>query len=371
MAFRSRDALPATALTLPAEYYTAETTFLKERERFFRRMWVCVGRLEDMPAPGSYLTCEVGGASLLVVRTSPDGAVRAFHNVCRHRGTRLCDEPAGQLGGAIRCPYHAWTYSYEGALVGAPHMDGSPAFRREDYPLGAVRAGTWDGFVFVSVAPDGLSLDEHVGALAARFRPWRMRDLVRAHRVEYDVAANWKLIVQNYNECLHCPTLHPALNRLSHYLGGENEPLRPTYMGGRMDLEDDVETMSLDGRSRRAPLPDLPPEERRRIYYYSVFPSFMIAPHPDFVLTHMLWPSAPGRTRVACDWLVHQDERAKPDFDLSDVVEFWDLTNRQDWRVCELAQAGIASPGYRPGPYSNREDLLYAFDRFVVDTLED
>ncbi|MFI5178690.1 MAG: aromatic ring-hydroxylating dioxygenase subunit alpha [Vicinamibacterales bacterium] len=369
MAFKSRDALPAAALTLPARYYTDRAVFDKERDLFYRRMWVGVGRLEDLPARGSYLVREVAGDSVLVVRTTTEGDVRAFFNVCRHRGTRLCAEAEGQLGGAIQCPYHAWTYDYDGRLIGAPHMDGSPGFAREEFPLGAVRAAVWDGFVFVSLAATGPSLGDHLDGLPAKFAPWQMANLARAHRIDYDVAANWKLIVQIYNECLHCPTLHPTLNKLSHYLSGENEPLHPTYMGGRMDLSDGVDTMSVDGVCRRDRLPGLSPADRRRVYYYSVFPNFLIAPHPDYVLTHTLWPVAPDRTRIVCEWLVHPAERAKAGFDLSDVTSFWDMTNRQDWRVCELAQAGISSPAYRPGPYSNREDLLFAFDQFILRTL--
>ncbi len=175
--------------------------------------------------------------------------------------------------------------------------------------------------------------------------------------------------MQNYHECLHCPTLHPTLNKRAHYLSGENEPLHPTYMGGRMDLNDGVETMSADGTCPRDRLPGLSAVDRRRVYFYSVFPSFLFAPHPDYVLTHTLWPVSTSETRVICEWLVHPGERAKPGFDLSDATSFWDMTNRQDWHVCELAQSGISSPAYRPGPYSNREDLLYAFDRFIVRTL--
>ncbi|MGE0704939.1 MAG: aromatic ring-hydroxylating dioxygenase subunit alpha, partial [Vicinamibacterales bacterium] len=293
----------------------------------------------------------------------------AFHNVCRHRGTQICDTAAGMFGGAIQCPYHAWTYDYEGRLIGAPHMDGSPAFDRDAFPLLPVRCDVWDGTVFVSVGESGPSLQEQLADLPALFTPWRMQQLATGHRVTYDVAANWKLIVQNYNECLHCPTVHPALNRLSHYLSGENRPLQPTYMGGRMDLNDGVETLSMDGASARAPLPGLSTEERGRVYFYSVFPNFMLAPHPDYVLTHTLWPQAPDRTRIVCDWLVNPDEMRRGDFDLSDATSFWDMTNRQDWRVCELAQRGISSRAYRPGPYSSREDLLYAFDRFVIEKL--
>lgn len=369
MAFKSRETLPSTAFTLPARYYTDRGLFARELDLFYRRLWVGIGRLEDLPARGSYLAREVAGDSVVVIRTSSEGAVRAHFNVCRHRGTRLCADESGQLAGTIQCPYHAWTYDYDGRLLGAPHMDGSPGFNREEYPLGAVRAGVWDGFVFVSLAASGPTLAEHLGDLPSKFATWDMGGLVRGHRIVYDVRANWKLIVQNYNECLHCPTLHPTLNKLSHYLSGENEPLRPTYMGGRMDLNDGVETMSADGTCPRDPLPGLSGADRRRVYYYSVFPNFLFAPHPDYVLTHTLWPVSPSETRVICEWLVHPAERAKPGFDLSDATSFWDMTNKQDWHVCELAQAGISSPAYRPGPYSNREDLLYAFDRFIVRTL--
>ena len=371
MSFKPRAPLPSTAFTLPASYYTDPAIFEKDRERFFRRMWVGVGRLEDLPQRGSYMTVTIAGDSFIVVRADDGGRVRAYYNLCRHRGTRLCTEPLGRFGGAIQCPYHAWTYDYEGKLLGAPHMDGSPGFEKSEFPLNGVAAGVWDGHIFVRLSPSGPSLTEHLGNLQSKFSPWQMGDLVRGARITYDVRANWKLIIQNYNECLHCPTLHPTLNKLSHYLSGENEALHPTYMGGRMDLAEGVATMSMDGTCPRDPLPGLSPQERRCVYYYSVFPNFLFAPHPDYVLVHSLWPESVDHTRVVCDWLVHRDERAKPDFDLVDATMFWDMTNRQDWHVCELAQAGISSRGYQPGPYSNREDLLYAFDRFVVRTLSD
>jgi len=370
MAFKPRATLPDTAFTLPSKYYTDPALFERELEIFYRRMWVGVGRLEEIPARGSYVTRDIAGDNVIVLRAGADD-VRAFYNVCRHRGTRLCADTSGQLVSAIQCPYHAWTYDFEGRLIGAPHMDGSPGFQKSDFPLNAVRAGVWDGHVFVCLSPPGPALFEQLADLPRKFAAWRMGDLLVAHRLVYDVRSNWKLIVQNYNECLHCPTLHPGLNKLSHYLSGENEPLRPTYMGGRMDLSDGVDTMSMDGSCPRDPLPGLDPADRRRVYYYSVFPNFLIAPHPDYVLVHTLWPGAPDRTRIICEWLVHPAERAKPEFELSDAIAFWDMTNRQDWHVCELAQAGIGSRGYQPGPYSNREDLLYAFDRFVVEKLGD
>jgi Rieske 2Fe-2S family protein len=369
MSAKPRPPLPPTAFTLPAKYYTDRSIFDRELEIFFRRMWVCVGRFEELPEHGSFVTRHLAGDTLFLVRTSRPGepdAVRAFHNLCRHRGTALCAEESGRFAGSIQCEYHSWTYNFDGELIGAPHMDGSPHFRKEDFPLLQARAGVWDGFVFVSLASTGPTLEQQLADLPAKFRPWRMGDLRRGDGITYDIAANWKLIIQNFSECLHCPNLHPALNRLSHYLSGENEPLRPTYMGGRMDLNEGVETMSMDGTCPRDLLPGLSPEDQRRVYYYAMFPNLLVSAHPDYVMAHTLWPIAPNRTRLICEWYFHPDEMTKSGFTSADVREFWDMTNRQDWHVCDLAQRGISSPAYRPGPYSAREDLLYAFDRFIV-----
>jgi Rieske 2Fe-2S family protein len=362
---RPRDALPEGAFTLPAEFYVGESHFQHEMRALFSQMWVCAGRTEQIETPGQFFLRELAGESIIVTR-STGGDVRAFYNVCRHRGTRLCTEPSGRFGGTIQCPYHAWTYALDGRLVGAPHMDEVPHFRKEAYPLHGIRADVWDGHLFITLAEDAPPLSAQLGALPEKFRRWRMQDLRLAHRIVYDVRANWKLIVQNYNECLHCPNLHPALNRLSHYLSGENEPMRRTYMGGRMDLRPGIETLSMDGTCPRAFLPDLTPEDRRHVYYYAIFPNMLLSLHPDYMMVHTLWPFATDRTINICEWHFHPSELAREDFSAADAIEFWDLTNRQDWRVCELSQAGISSRAYTPGPYSNREDLLYSFDRMIV-----
>jgi Rieske 2Fe-2S family protein len=369
---KPRAALPPTAFTLPAKYYTDRGLYERELDLFFRKMWVCVGRFDELPDRGSFIMRHVAGDSIFIVRTSAPGepdTVKAFHNLCRHRGTQLCGDERGRFKGSIQCEYHAWTYDLDGRLIGAPHMEGSAHFRKEDFPLLSVGAGVWDGFLHVSVTDTGSSLEQQLADLPVKFRPWRMGELRRGDGITYDIAANWKLIIQNFSECLHCPNLHPALNKLSHYLSGENDPLNPTYMGGRMDLNEGVETMSMDGTCPRAFLPGLSTTEQRGVYYYSLFPNLLISAHPDYVMAHTLWPLGPDRTRLVCEWYFHPDELARPDFSAATVREFWDMTNRQDWHVCELAQAGISSRSYRPGPYSNREDLLYAFDRFIVETL--
>jgi Rieske 2Fe-2S family protein len=245
-------------------------------------------------------------------------------------------------------------------------MDEVPHFDKQDYPLHRVQADEWDGHLFLNLAEGPSSLASQLADLPGKFRSWRMEDLRLGHRIVYDVQANWKLIIQNYNECLNCPNLHPALNKLSHYLSGENEPLHASYMGGRMDLRHGVETLSMDGTCPRAFLPGLSSDDRRRVYYYAIFPNMLLSLHPDYMMVHTLWPIAPNRTINVCEWHFHPNELATPGFTASDAIDFWDLTNRQDWHVCELSQAGISSRAYTPGPYSNREDLLYAFDKMVV-----
>jgi Rieske 2Fe-2S family protein len=365
MSIKSRPEMPPEGFTLPARFYTDPAHYEAELERFFFHMWVYAGRAERIPQPGDFVLCDVAGESLVLTR-APGGRINAFFNVCRHRGTRLCTAERGSFHGAIQCPYHAWTYDLDGRLVGAPHMEEVLHFRKEDYPLHRLHCDVWDGHVFVNAAADPAPLADHLGALVERFRPWRMEELRLAGSLRYEIAANWKLVIQNYSECLHCPMIHPALNRLSHYLSGENEPLAPGYMGGRMDLADGVKTMSMDGSCPRDPLPLVGEEDRRRVYYYAIFPNLLLTLHPDYLMTHTLWPLAVDRTAIVSDFFFHPSEMAKPGFDPSGAIEFWDMTNRQDWHVCELAQAGIGSRAYRPGPYSNREDLLYAFDRFVV-----
>ena len=357
--------MPAGAVTLPAAYYTDPAYFRTEMDRLFAREWICAGRSEQAATPGQYFVREVLGESVIITR-APSGTVQAFYNVCRHRGTRLCSDAAGQFAGAIQCPYHAWTYALDGCLVGAPHMDDVPHFDKAAYPLHRIAADEWDGHIFISLAEAPPPLLEQLADLPGKFTSWRMQDLRLGHRIVYDVRANWKLIVQNYNECLHCPNLHPALNRLSHYLSGDNEPLHQSYMGGRMDLRPGVATMSMDGTCPREMLPGLSETERRGIYYYAIFPNLLLSLHPDYMMVHTLWPVAPDHTINICEWHFHPRELARPGFDAADVIDFWDLTNRQDWYVCELSQAGISSRAYVPGPYSNREDLLYAFDRKIV-----
>jgi glycine betaine catabolism A len=353
------------AKTLPGRYYTDPEIFRDELERFYCHGWVCAGRAEQVRDAGDYFLREIAAESIIITRDR-DENIRAFYNVCRHRGTRLVIEATGNFSGRIQCGYHGWTYGLDGKLIGAPHMDEAAGFCREDYPLYKVHAAEWDGHVFINLDAEAEPLQKQLAGLPEKFAPWRMAELQLHKRIVYDVKANWKLIMLNYNECLHCPLLHPALNRLTNYLGADNEPPRPTYIGGSMGFRGGAETMSLDGKRRRDYLPGLNQEERQRVCYYSILPNFLLSLHPDYMMTATLWPTAVDRTEIIAEWHFHPEEIRKPDFESSDAIDFWDLTNREDWRICELSQAGIQSRAYQPGPYSHREDLLRAFDQIVL-----
>lgn len=352
------------ALSLPARHYIDPANHQAELERFFLGMWIHAGRADQIPVSGDYVLRDIAGESLIVTRAS-DGAIHAFYNVCRHRGTRLCEAAEGTLDGLIRCPYHAWAYNLSGRLVAAPQMHDVPNFRLEDYPLAAVAVGLWDGHIFLNLGESPRPLAEQLGVLPDKFRAWGMEQLRMGKRIVYDVASNWKLIIQNYSECLHCPGVHPALQRLSHFLSGQIDPANPSYLGGRMDLREGIGTLSMDGQLIGACLPGLAADDHRRVYYYAVLPNLLLSLHPDYMMTHTLWPRALDRTEIVCEWHFHPEAMANPGFRLDDAVSFWDMTNRQDWHVCEQMQLGLKSRAYRPGPYSRREDLLHAFDQLI------
>ena len=353
------------AKTLPARYYTDPELFREELDRFYCESWVCAGRANQIPKPGDYFLREVAGESIVITRDS-DKNVRAFYNVCRHRGTRIVTSSEGKFSGRIQCGYHGWTYGLDGRLIGAPHMDEGSGFCREDYPLYKVQAEVWDGNIFINLDPHAQPLSTQLADLPQKFASWHMGELQLHRRIVYDVKANWKLIMLNYNECLHCPVLHPALNRLTNYLGADNERPQPTYIGGAMGFKDGAETMSLDGKRRRDYLPGLKGEDREKVCYYAIFPNFLLSLHPDYMMAHTLWPKAVDRTEIICEFQFHPAEMSKPNFEANDAIDFWDLTNKEDWKICELSQAGIQSRAYQPGPYSNRETLLHAFDEMVL-----
>src|SRR5688572_24432231 len=241
------DVALASAQTLPRRYFTDPAIFAEEREKIFLTRWLCVGGEEQIARPGAYFLRQIGLESIIILRNRT-GEVRAFHNVCRHRGTRLCEEHQGQLGGTIQCPYHAWTYTLDGELTGAPSADSIEDFDKSEWPLHRVAAAMWEGFVFINLADDPEPFAEAFAPVWDRFARFNLSTLLAYRRINYDLACNWKLVVQNYSECYHCPLVHPALVKLSPPTSGENDLYRGPFLGGYMDIVDASESMTMSGR---------------------------------------------------------------------------------------------------------------------------
>ncbi len=296
--------------------------------------------------------------------------MRAFYNTCRHRGTRICESAQGRFGETIQCPYHAWTYATDGRLVGAPHMQEAVDFAKADYPLKPVAVHEWEGFIFLHLGAEPEPFEVALAPLVGRFSRFALPRLKAGRRIEYDVNSNWKLVFQNYSECLHCPVIHPELSSLMPYTSGANDLTEGHVLGGYMVISAPNRSMTMSGRACGLPLGDLSGEDLQRAYYYTIFPNLMLSIHPDYVVYYTLWPQSAGRTRVVCEWLFHPDAFARPDFHPDDAVEFWDTTNRQDWHITELSFAGISSLAYEPGPYSPRESVPAAWDRSFLEAIE-
>ena len=344
---------------LPRSAYLDEAVLAWEREYVFGG-WLCVGRADDVPAAGARAE-SLGDYGVLLTRDR-DGVLRAFENACRHRGHELlpCGGAATERK-AIVCPYHAWAYRFDGSLLGAPGFNGVDGFDKASFSLRRIPVREWHGWVFVDRAGRGGSFEEHVGELEKIVAPYEGAALVAPLAHEYDVAANWKVIVENYQECYHCSMIHPELCRVSPPESGENIDRGGDWVGGWMDLRPSAETMSLDGRSGGLAMARLDEHERRTVMYVAVLPNLLISLHPDYVMTHLVTPLAADRTRIRCSWAFPADAVAQEGFDPSYAVDFWDLTNKQDWGACESVQRGISTPGFLPGPLAPEEDGVYQF----------
>ena len=364
-----KPALSREEKTLDAEWYTSSDIFAAERERIFAREWICVARGEQLEVPGDYVLADVAGESLIVVRDQR-GAIHAFYNVCRHRGTHMCEQSSGHFSGSIQCPYHAWTYGLDGRLIAARNMSDVPNFDRGDYPLHRVAVAEFEGFVFVNLGSDPQPFESAFAPLLGRFADWHVAELKTARSITYDVACNWKLIFLNYSECYHCPLVHPQLDKLSPSDSGRNDLTQGPFLGGYSVLRHAGGSLTMTGHTMRPPLGAVRGEDLDRIYYYTIFPSMLFSLHPDYVMVHYARPVSVDRTQVVCSWLFDPQTMAAPGFDPSDAVEFWDLTNRQDWHVNELTQIGVCSRAYVPGPYSHAEGLLSAFDAHYLRVMD-
>jgi len=380
--------------SLPAQSYLSAGEFAREREAVLFADWFCVGRTESVASPGDYLTADIAGESIIVVREQD--TLAGFYNLCRHRGCRLLPaaaaqpaaspERSGRVDGTIRCPYHGWTYGLDGRLRSAPFLPDLRRYR-DRLALHPVATSTWGGFVFVRLGPgpgkdvagrdrenhgtvrtnDCQPLTAQLDGADQRLAGYPLAELRSARRIVYPVAANWKVICENYNECYHCGPVHPELCDLvpEFRRGGGNGldwdagiPHRPGAY-----------TFTLTGTTRRAPFPGLSAADIDRHRGEIVLPNLMLSLSCDHVAAFTLWPHDAGHTTVVCDFLFHPAEIARADFDPADAVDFWDLVNRQDWGICEQVQDGMGSRMFTAGYMAPMEQPSADVGRYVAARL--
>ncbi|GAB2510571.1 aromatic ring-hydroxylating dioxygenase subunit alpha [Nocardia heshunensis] len=343
--------------TLGGEYYCDPAVFAKEQERIFERMWFCAARSADLTDPGAFRRVEIGRESVLIVR-GHDGELRAFLNVCRHRGALICTESEGQVRRTLRCPYHAWSYALDGKLVAAPNMatlqdDSGAPIDKVAYGLIPVALREWLGYAWVCLADEPPSFETDViGAVTGRLGDpaaidhYGMERLALGKRVVYDVAANWKLIVENFMECYHCAAIHPELVEvLPEFAKGYAAQY---YVGHGAEFGERIDGFTVDGRPGFEALPGLAPEQDRKYFAITIRPTVFVNLVPDHVIFHRMYPLAHDRTVVECDWLYAPDV-LQSGGELDHSVELFHRVNEQDFAACERTQPAMSSRAYRNG----------------------
>jgi Rieske 2Fe-2S family protein len=366
--------------TLPTSWYRDPSIFQIEKEHIFCREWVGACREDEVAKPGDHKVLDVLGESILVVRNR-EGGLRAFYNVCRHRGSRLCrtaDEavapgrvalPGGVTGGRlIVCPYHQWSYDFDGALVAAPHLGAATGFDKNGYNLHPVGIQTWAGFIFLHLTPaESQPLEVQLAAIPERLQRYPLARLRVGASIEYQVQANWKIVCENYNECYHCGGVHPELCALV--------PSFREAGGGNLDWNRGVPhrqgayTFTRSGTSTRRAFPGLDADEQVRHKGELVYPNVYLSAACDHVAAFILKPRSAERTDITCHFLFEAHATDQATFDCSDVLDFWDLVNRQDWTVCEAVQQGIGARVHTHGYYAPMEDWNLDIRRYVTERI--
>lgn len=337
--------------TPPGSAYTDPAVFAREQQRIFETTWMCVVRSGDIPRAGDYKLVQVGSEQLIVSRNRR-GQIRAFFNVCRHRGMRVCTEDAGSRR-TFQCGYHAWTYDLDGRLMAAPNLTKMPDVDGDEYALRTVSVREWIGYVWVCTADEPPSFEETVlGEVATRLgvvEPldnYQIDRLAVGARVGYEVKANWKLIVENFMECYHCATIHPELTEvIPEFADGW---AAQTHVGRGAPFGDEIEGFTVDGSAGVATLPLIAPDQERSYYAITIRPNVFINMVPDHVIVHRMFPTSESSTYVECDWLFLPDV-VEAGVDVTKSVELFDRVNRQDFDACEKTQPAMSSRVYRDG----------------------
>ncbi|MEO8244148.1 MAG: aromatic ring-hydroxylating dioxygenase subunit alpha [bacterium] len=358
--------------TLPQAAYLSADWYAREQATIWSRNWVSVGRLNDLP-PGTMRPVIVGGASVLLARRA-DGDLAAYHNACRHRGSELCGHET-TLGKLITCPYHAWSYAAtDGHLVSIAFATPTADFHKQDNGLRPVSHMIWCGFILLNLSenPGPPSPDPGLGALTN----WPMDNLQTGHRHERILNCNWKVFWENYNECLHCPGIHPELcDMVPIYGQGIMSP--PEAADWTADLpatpglKTGAQSWTMTGGPCGPLFPDLTPQQRQDGHsFVTLYPSTYIVAHVDYVRSVRLEPLGPEQTRLIAEWHFAPETLAQPGFDAADVAAFAKIVLQQDGDAVEMNQRGIRSPSYRRGRLMPQEFDIHRFHQWILTELE-
>ncbi|MGH3493116.1 MAG: aromatic ring-hydroxylating oxygenase subunit alpha [Sciscionella sp.] len=338
--------------TLPGQFYTSPEFFAAEQHALLESLWICAVRSAELDQPGTFRTVDVGSESVLITR-SRDGSLRAFLNICRHRGARLCTEPSGTVRRSFQCPYHAWTYGLDGKLVAAPNLSSMQDVDRRAYGLIPVALYEWLGYAWVCLADEPPSFtDTVISAVTERLGTeqaidaYGLESLTVGKRISYEVNANWKLIIENFMECYHCATIHPELTEvLPEFADGFAAQY---YVGHGAQFGGESLGFTVDGSAGFDRLEGVSAEQDRKYYAITVRPGVFINLVPDHAILHRMFPLAVDRTLVECDWLFAPDVLASG-ADVSRSVELFHRVNEQDFAACERCQPAMSSRAYAEG----------------------
>jgi Rieske 2Fe-2S family protein len=308
---------------------------------------------------------DIAGESVFITRNA-EGGLRAFYNVCSHRGTKFLDDIEGtaSVRKAFKCPYHAWTFDLNGQLIGSPNVKEDEFFDRSEHPLYGIAVDSYAGFLFLNMSKEPRPLMEALtdGAETMTvFERFKMQDMRIGARIVYEVAANWKIVVENYNECLHCPQIHPELVQVVPLFRFGEVWDEETRDDGNWMIEG-ATSFTETGESTLPKFPGLNPEDYKMYFGSYEFPNLMLNLHPDCVMYYVGYPKGPNHTTVVSEFLFLPETIADPNFDASSVVRFWDLISSQDWEVCQRAQTGVSSRAFTRGVYPRQDRFLYWFN---------
>ncbi len=360
---------------LPPDAYFDPRHYQRELQRIWYRNWVYVGRSSDLARARAFRTFELGDQKILLVRDD-QGDLQGFHNTCRHRGAALCREPLGVMRtGSIICPYHAWVYNLQGDLLRTSSKAHASGFDVADYPLYKISVKEWNGFIFVALTEDPPAFEKIFDLPLNRLDSWPLAELVVGHVLLKTIKSNWKIFWENYNECLHCPGVHPKLSQLVPIYGrglleerddpqwsAHVEDADPKFKGG---LREGAATWSLDGKAG-IPFPGLSEADRKAGHIYMTsLPSLFLVGHVDYVRVVRLLPLGPEETELRVEYLFSPQTLADPGFDMRNVVDFTNLVMTEDAQVCELNQQGLRAGPHARGVIMPEEYVIRQFHEWL------